>query len=260
MRQLTSLAAYRDDDGNEIRSETAIDNNISIVFRGSNNRIEVGPNARLDRLAVTFDCDNGTLLIGANRRVHGGNWVIRVGQDATVAIGNNVSTTNPCVISAVEGVTVRIGNDVMIASNVQIRADDGHPIFDVRSGLRVNPSRPITIGNHVWLGLGSSILAGSDIGDGTVVGLGAVVAGRLPNNCVAVGAPARVIRRDIAWERPHLSFVAPPYKPDASTVRKSERYWNLTVDMEVPQAVRTRLRTRLAVMLRRWRRTANDRR
>lgn len=229
MRQLTTLESYSDADGNEIVCSATYDQGIRVTFRGRGNRIVIADGAKIDKLSAVFDCDNGTLTIGRNDRVKGGLWGIRVGQDATVTIGDNVSCTSTCIVSAVEGVTVAIGNDVMIASQNQIRADDGHPIFDVRTGRRINLAEDITIGDHVWLALGSTVLAGGRIGDGTVIGYNSLVNGPIPNNCVAVGSPARVVRRDVAWERPHLSFVKPYYKPDASTVRKS-RYWNLTVE------------------------------
>jgi acetyltransferase-like isoleucine patch superfamily enzyme len=73
------------------------------------------------------------------------------------------------------------------------------------------------------------ILGGSSIGDGSVVGLGSIVKGSFPNNCILAGSPAKTVRRDIAWERPHLTLNKPFYKPDASCVKKSD-YWNKTVD------------------------------
>ncbi len=255
MHTLTSLEAYTDEDGNEVVCSGTYEKNVKVVFRGRNNRVSVADGARIDKLQVVFDCDNGTLEIGHNRKVKGGLWSIRVGQDATVSIGNNVSCTGVCIVSAVEGVTVRIGHDVMIASQNQIRADDGHPIFDIHTERRVNPAESITIGNHVWLALGSSVLAGGHIGEGSVIGYGSVVTGRIPNNCVAVGTPARVVRRDIAWERPHLSYREPFYKPDASTVQKS-RYWNPTVE-DPPQERDGRRNTQDSPLRRLARRVVN---
>lgn len=168
---------------------------------------------------------------------------MRVGQDARIVLGRNVSATSRVGFSAVEGVTVSVGDDVMFATGVEVRADDGHPIFDVRTGRRANPARPITVGNHVWVGWGAVLLAGTTIGDGSVVGMHAVVKGRFPNNCIVAGVPARIVRRDIAWERPHLSLAKPYYKPDASTVRRSP-YWNLTQDDEPTVTGRGRGATR----------------
>lgn len=231
MKKLTVLSDYVDDQDNVIESPTVFDRNITVKIRGSNNRIVVDQAAKIRKLFVVFDCDNGTLIIGPNSR-HGVALDVRVGQDATVDIGADVTSTSSCVISAVEGATVCVGDDVMLASENELRADDGHPIFDVATGKRVNPVGDIIIGNHVWLGKQAVVLAGAHIGDGSVIGFRGVVTRAVPNNCIAAGSPARVVRRDIAWERPHLSFVAPPYKPDASYVERSEAYWDYTCGAE----------------------------
>jgi acetyltransferase-like isoleucine patch superfamily enzyme len=225
--ELTTLAAYRDESGNEIDYPGRIEQNIRVFIRGARNRLVVDPEARLSRLEVLFECDDATLEIGLSRGVPSLRASVRVGQDCVVRIGRNVSSTGIVTISAAEGSSVTIGDDVMFASGNQVRADDGHPIFDVRTGKRVNVSTPIRIGNHVWLALGAMVLGGADIGDGSVIGAHSIVTGRIPNNVVATGAPARVRRRDVAWERPHLTITRPYYKPDASTVTKSP-YWNLT--------------------------------
>jgi acetyltransferase-like isoleucine patch superfamily enzyme len=220
---VTRLAQYRDDRGNEIRYDGEIDKDIRIKFTGRNNRLVVADTARLRQLNVDFDCDNGVLEIGSSSSsaVPAFSAAIRVGQDSAVRIGNNVSSTSTVAMSVVEGAEIVIGDDVMFASENQVRADDGHPIFDVRTGKRVNVARSIRIGNHVWLGRMATVLGGAEIGDGSVIGYGSIVTKRIPNNCVAAGMPARVIRRDVAWERPHLSLVRPYYKPDASTITKS---------------------------------------
>ena len=55
-----------------------------------------------------------------------------------------------------------------------------------------------------------------------------MVTRQFANNVVVAGVPAREVRRDVAWERPHLSLTPPFYKPDASTVTRTEEYWQLT--------------------------------
>lgn len=254
MVELDSLAPYTDNNGNEVVGGPGQEGKIEIVFRGSNNRLEVAPGARFRILRVVFDCSNGTAVIGEAGPTGNATWAIRVGQDATVTIGRKVTTTGRTSISAVEGTSVAIGNDVMISSEVRIRGDDGHAIFDVRTGNRVNPAHNITVGDHVWLGLGCTLLGGTSVGHGSVIGTRAIVTGSIPNNCIAVGTPARVIRRDIAWERPHLSRDKPPYKPDISALRKkSTRYWNLTTVEEPPKRrLGRRTITRLRRILR-WR-------
>jgi acetyltransferase-like isoleucine patch superfamily enzyme len=229
VERVTVLAAWADDRGNEIAYGGRIETNIQVKFTGSNNRLVIDDQARIARLFVDMDCDNGYLKIGSSRGVPAFSGSIRIGQDSAVRIGKNVSSTETVAMSATEGTTIVVGDDVMFASANQVRADDGHPIFDVRTGKRVNVSRSITIGNHVWLGRGATVLGGASIGDGSIIGYGSIVTKRIPNNCVAAGVPARVVRRDVAWERPHLSMDRPFYKPDASTVSRS-RHWALTDD------------------------------
>jgi len=247
---VTIFAPYRDERGNSIRipgfrtAGPVRAESFRVNFRGSNNRLVVELPVRFGKVNIDFDCDNGRVRIGASRDVPALSVAIRVGQDSKVRVGRNVSCTDTIAMSATEGTTIAIGDDVMFASENQLRADDGHPIFDVRTGERVNVSKSIRIADHVWLGRYATVLGGARIGSGSVVGYGSIVTRRIPNNCIAAGVPARVIRRDVAWERPHLSLVEPFYKPNASTITKSP-YWALTKVRPTPTRA-SRLRRRVA--------------
>ena len=66
----------------------------------------------------------------------------------------------------------------------------------------------ILIGNHVWIGYQACILGGSQINNGSIIGARSVINGIIPNNCIAVGQNARIVRKDIYWERePYTDFV-----------------------------------------------------
>lgn len=233
MTQIRSLLPYEDDRGNKIISKGHSGSGISVTFTGSNNTIYVPQNARIGKLIANFDGDNGHLELGNNTNVGPMKAIIRIGEDSRVYFSDNVSTTEQCVISAVEGSMISFGNDVMIASNNEFRADDGHPIFDINSGLRVNPAKDIVIGDHVWFARGACALGGAKVGEGSVIGFGSLVTGDIPNNVEAAGQPAKVVRKNIAWERPHLSLTSPPYKPNASSITKSP-YWNRTRQANEP--------------------------
>ncbi|MEO5901984.1 MAG: acyltransferase, partial [Ilumatobacteraceae bacterium] len=70
--------------------------------------------------------------------------------------------------------------------------------------VQTMPERPVTIGAGSWLGFGTAVLPGANIGRHVTVGANSVVTGDLPDFCVAVGAPARVIMcfDGEAWGRP----------------------------------------------------------
>lgn len=229
---LNVLSAYADDNNNRIDYEGPDIPGVRIEFTGGGNTLRVAEGVRIAKLTIVFDCDNGKVSMGSSKFGRFSGW-IRVGQDSEVRLGENVTTTNTCVISAVEGTAVIVGDDVMFASENELRADDGHAIFDVHSEKRVNHSEDIIVGSHVWLAKRAVVLGGARIGNGSVVGFGSIVSGQIPNNCVAAGIPARVIRRDVAWERPHLSLSRPYYKPDASSITKSV-YWATTA-VEEPE-------------------------
>ncbi len=94
---------------------------------------------------------------------------------------------------ALDVAEIRIGADCQIATYVQLLTAT-HPVDPDARREKWEGSKPITIGDNVWLGGGVIVLAGVTIGDDTVVGAGAVVTKDLPPRVVAVGNPARVIR------------------------------------------------------------------
>ena len=89
---------------------------------------------------------------------------------------------------------ITIGDDVQIGPNVQLLTPT-HPVDAELRRAKWEAAEPITIGDNVWLGGGVIVLPGVTLGENTVVGAGAVVTRDLPAGVVAVGNPARVIRR-----------------------------------------------------------------
>ena len=89
---------------------------------------------------------------------------------------------------------ITIGDDVQFGPNVQLLTAT-HPLDPQLRLEKWEGSEPITIGDNVWLGGGVIVCPGISIGTNTVVGAGAVVTKDLPENVVAVGNPARVLRK-----------------------------------------------------------------
>ena len=88
---------------------------------------------------------------------------------------------------------VHIGENVFIAPGVCI-ACAGHPIISEQRKEGILTSKPITIGDNVWIGANSTICDGVTLGDGCVIGAGSVVTKDIPSNTIAVGNPCRVLR------------------------------------------------------------------
>jgi maltose O-acetyltransferase len=95
---------------------------------------------------------------------------------------------------ALDVAPITIGDDVQLGPNVQLLTPT-HPIDPDLRRAKWEAAGSITLGDNVWLGGGVIVLAGVSIGKNTVVGAGAVVTKDLPADVVAVGNPARIIRR-----------------------------------------------------------------
>ena len=99
------------------------------------------------------------------------------------------------------GRSIQIGDDFLFSWGIWLRTADSHAIIDLESGNLINSSRSIVIGPHVWLGQEVMVMAGAQIGGGTVIGARSIVTKVLPSRCVAVGAPAKIVRRGASWTR-----------------------------------------------------------
>lgn len=97
-------------------------------------------------------------------------------------------------LTALDVAPITIGDDVQIGPHVQLLTPT-HPIDADLRRAKWEAAEPIAIGDNVWLGGGVIVLPGVTIGANTVVGAGAVVTRDLPSDVVAVGNPARIVRR-----------------------------------------------------------------
>lgn len=199
---------------------------VSCIFSGKNNKLIIGDKAKISNIEFSFPSDNGLIMVGNYSRVRGR---IRASYNCKVIIGCNTTTTTFIQVFSAEQTNIIIGDDVMFAAGVIVRSEDGHAIYDVDTGNRVNLSNTVVIGAHVWIAEDVIILPGSRIAEGSVIGCRSIVTGPIPNNCVAVGTPARVVRNDIAWERPNVAFSEPFIKSNAIKQNlHSSPFWSKT--------------------------------
>lgn len=97
-------------------------------------------------------------------------------------------------LCALDVVPIRIGDDVQIGPNVQLLAPT-HPLDAERRIAGWESGEPIVIEDGCWLGGGVVVCPGVTIGERSVIGAGAVVTKDIPPCSLAVGSPARVVRR-----------------------------------------------------------------
>lgn len=117
-----------------------------------------------------------------------------------IFIGDKVIINMNCTF--VDNNRIEIGNNVLIASNVQIyTATHSTKVYE-RTAQNWEEGKaicntfalPVRIEDNVWIGGGAILLAGVTIGENSVIGAGSVVTRSIPKNCVAVGSSCRVIK------------------------------------------------------------------
>jgi acetyltransferase-like isoleucine patch superfamily enzyme len=121
--------------------------------------------------------------------------------DSRIVIGRDVKVSGRITLTSSEQSEIIIGDGCLIAGGASFRTSDLHSIVDAESGTRLNPARPIRVGNRVWIANDVMVLKGSTIEDGSIVGVRAVVSGKIPKNTVAAGVPARVVREGVTWSQ-----------------------------------------------------------
>lgn len=159
-------------------------------------------------------CDKGIKLVNSKLKFNGSNAVIHLGTDGHSYL-LNATVNSECVLFIGRGCYFNgtlniilsehkhclIGNDCLISFGVWIRNADPHLIYSVEEKKRVNPTRSIFIGDHVWIGQSTMILKGTQIDSGSIVGAMSLVAGKkIEPNTSWGGNPAKKLADGIFWD------------------------------------------------------------
>lgn len=148
-----------------------------IIIIGNGNQISINSNCRLSNVTLWIEDDCGKITIDSNTTMEGGS------------------------IAVSEGTEICIGKDCMLSYGIDIRSGDSHGIFTM-DGQRINQSENISIGNHVWIGADATILKGSKIPSGSVIGHSSFVCSILnQTNSIYAGMPATLKKTGIKWSR-----------------------------------------------------------
>ena len=111
--------------------------------------------------------------------------VVRIGDRCLIGRGSGI----------VGHFSIEIGDDVWTGHHVYITDQNhGYENVDIPISQQSMPEKPVRIGSGSWLGHGTVVLPGADIGEHVVIGANSVVTGVIPSFSVAVGAPARVVK------------------------------------------------------------------
>lgn len=187
----------------DIDPSVTVSDKTAIRLSGQGHHLVIGPGTQLTGCLIELRNHTSSVHIGANC-VIGGELRCRA-KDTHIAIGDK-TTIMSAAISLHEAGRISLGTDCMLSGNITMDVSDMHSILDAATGLRCNPPQDIAIGDHVWIAQGVQVMKGSTIGADCVIGARALVTGDIPPGSLAIGAPARVQRSGITWDRARLPW------------------------------------------------------
>ena len=180
---------------------------IQKYISGENNKLILGKGCKLYNTKIHIIGNNNQIVFGDNVNIGPkcSFWI--EGNNCKIYVGSMSTFTQFVHVNAQEDFSeISIGEDCMFSNHIIIRTSDSHPIYDLDTNERVNFAKSINIGKHVWIAPHSTIMKGSDIGNGAIIGSNTLVTKKIPDNCLAVGLPAKVVKQNIKWTREDIIF------------------------------------------------------
>ncbi|MCP4400697.1 MAG: acyltransferase [bacterium] len=157
-------------------------------------KMKIGSNVMIDEQCVldAKGCEAGDFVLGDNVIVSRG--CVLSAKSGNLVIGDNVNFGADCLLYS--GKEIRVGSDTLFAAQCYVGGSMYHlDQPDVPPIQQGSYAHGVTIGSGCWLGAGAKVLDGVEVGDGVVMGSGAIANKNLEAFTVAVGVPAKVIKK-----------------------------------------------------------------
>lgn len=160
---------------------------VKIFIKGNHNRIHIAKDCSMTFTNMHIEQENNRVLVHEGTTMHGREYkAVQFELD--------------------EGTTIEIGEDCMISNDVIFRTTDSHSIVD-EAGHRLNPGKNIHIGKHCWIGMRTVLMKGVELPDHVVVGAGTLCTKSFTQSGVVIaGQPARVVKKNITWDRKYIAL------------------------------------------------------
>lgn len=202
---------------NEFLGEIPKLTNSQININGKNNILVCEGQVSLWNSRIDFNGDNSVLYLSSNNFDYAVN--ISINGNNVCFIGKNNYFNGMTTIVLSESQNIIIGEDCLFSYGISVRVADAHLIYHTKTKERLNYSKSIYIGDHVWLGQNAMILKGTHIGSGSIIGANSVLSNKfVPSNTTFAGSPARLTKQDTFW----LGYSVHPW--DEFTTLKYSQY------------------------------------
>lgn len=170
-----------------------------INIRGKENEIFLGHRCVLNKCLIHVDGNNNKVILGEN--VAALECEIHIeDNNNTVRIGSGTHISGKTHLACIEGTNIKIGKNCLFSCDITFRTGDSHTILNLE-GDRINPSKDIEVGDHVWIGNKTIITKGAVISENSIIATGAIVTNTFEEgNVILGGVPAKIIKRKINWD------------------------------------------------------------
>jgi acetyltransferase-like isoleucine patch superfamily enzyme len=196
------LSKFQIDESNDLQLTDATIEKSFVQIQGKNNKLFIF--GEIHHSKINIYGNNNQILINSKVQLNSSTIVLR-GDNCKIEIGEGSTFGGIYMVCMGQNNFIKIGKECMFAEKTDLWATDSHPIYNDQNEL-INPSKSITIGNHVWAGAKCSILKGIQIGDGAVIGMSSIVTKDVAAFTLNVGNPLRCIKNNINWKREFIKF------------------------------------------------------
>ena len=177
---------------------------VKIRFKGRNSTILIHEPIAKFRKCIFVCSDNCFIEIHDSRYKLKNLYILAHADNSRCEIGRDFSCTNGCkiLLHKEPSLSVTIGDDCMFGTDVVLRTTDAHTIYSATTQKVSNFGKSISIGNHCWLAMDVTVSKGVEIADNSIVGTKSLVTKNCETpNAVYVGAPAKLVKTDVNWDR-----------------------------------------------------------
>lgn len=178
--------------------------NSQIIIKGTGNVLVCKSSVKLVNCTLIFNGNNSLIYLCESR--HAYHMTVSLYNNSVLYIGKSNfmnGAYKPTInITISEHTHCFIGNDCMISFDIWMRTADPHLIYSCSTNERLNLSKSIYIGDHVWIGQSVMMLKGTEIDSGSIIAANSLVAGKnIHHNEIWGGNPSSKIKESIFWER-----------------------------------------------------------
>ena len=182
------------ENGNIIYGDLSKQVNLKLDFKGKNNIVFFAGGS--SNVNIIFPGNNGLVFIG--KGIWFGSGSIRV-PNSGMCFMDDTSSFGGTHFRVLEAKNIIVGRRILVSWNTWLSTCDHHLIMDSQTNDRINFSKSIYIGDHVWCGQDTAISKGSFVASGAVIGAKSLATKLYFSNTVNAGNPAKELKNNIFW-------------------------------------------------------------